>query len=951
MAWLADAPAGIETPSAQLAVWVLLSMGLIFYGIGLRVGPRWTASSKQQASLGLALLCTFLGWFALGARLTSTLPKVQSDVAEGAYRLRLHIVRSAPAPPRRPTTQRDQARDQKRQHAGMSLQGRAAHVERRWKSLATVVEAQPIASREVGARREQAQAGFQSLQRGDWVDLYGPEWTLGDTVQVVGTVRAPPSYHNEALKLPGALARLKRPTRARVFVPSISLVHLVGGNPLQTGIHRLRNAIRDRLQESARIHRLSTSAHAFVRAVTLGEASALPEALSEGARATGLRHLLAVSGLHMALVIGGLYLFWVQILRRLMALLMLRGPCRKVGFIHRVDANRVAAGLSVAFVPLLVPLMGGGPSAQRAGWMALLVGMARCNGRSLGGARSLVLAALVLIVLDPWLLNQVGFWLSVVATAAIVSSQAKPEASSPSQPSRLRAFIARPRMPQREDAMHVEWRALKNLRVAARVLAVTGPLVWWMFGGLPSASLLANTLMLPLAAGVLLPLSIAYGICFQWIPGLAWVAGQLVSWGIDGLQFACLLIGTWCPVFDAPAWSGWTWLFGILLCWSVVLLPRSLLRRSVSGLCLLALCTSLCLGWIRGGWPARLWRQLPGGLQQPTTAFARWVFHASKQDEGRRSPPNTTSWWGHSPWVRVLDVGQGDATLVSFPSGGTVLIDAGGAWNASDRPGRDVVLPALALHASAQVDLLVITHPHPDHYDGVLDLLDKVVIREVWTSGQALHEQPDGPYVALINELKRRGAIVRRPDTLCSHAWSVVAGQGTVPCRREGPALDDCVAQGQVEDSRLAHAVDPHALRVLSPCPEADVTLSENNNSIVLQWRMFGRRFLWSGDLEKEGERALLRDLRVAGRLTALRADVLKAGHHGSRTSSTQAFLRAVAPQDVVISAGRNNRFGHPHPEVLDALAETEARVWLTPVHGGVLFDAEGAHPSRPAEP
>ncbi|RLB40299.1 MAG: DNA internalization-related competence protein ComEC/Rec2, partial [Deltaproteobacteria bacterium] len=125
-------------------------------------------------------------------------------------------------------------------------------------------------------------------------------------------------------------------------------------------------------------------------------------------------------------------------------------------------------------------------------------------------------------------------------------------------------------------------------------------------------------------------------------------------------------------------------------------------------------------------------------------------------------------------------------------------------------------------------------------------------------------------------------------------------------------------------------------LEVLWPCPRYDAALGLNYNSISLRL-VFGRRaFLFTGDLERDSERLLL----AAGRIQ--RADVLKVAHHGSRTSTSPAFLAAVRPSLAVISSGAGNGYGHPSPLVLARLRDAGAKVHRTDVHGGVIVSTDG---------
>jgi beta-lactamase superfamily II metal-dependent hydrolase len=126
-------------------------------------------------------------------------------------------------------------------------------------------------------------------------------------------------------------------------------------------------------------------------------------------------------------------------------------------------------------------------------------------------------------------------------------------------------------------------------------------------------------------------------------------------------------------------------------------------------------------------------------------------------------------------------------------------------------------------------------------------------------------------------------------------------------------------------------------LDVLAPCPGFDAARGPNDNSIVARFTYGTRAFLFVGDAEGAEEKDLLRSAP-----DRLRADVLKVGHHGSRTSSSRAFLSAVAPREAVISVGVRNRFGHPAPETLESLSTAGARTWRTDRDGAVTATTDG---------
>jgi competence protein ComEC len=253
--------------------------------------------------------------------------------------------------------------------------------------------------------------------------------------------------------------------------------------------------------------------------------------------------------------------------------------------------------------------------------------------------------------------------------------------------------------------------------------------------------------------------------------------------------------------------------------------------------------------------------------------------------------------------VTFLDVSQGDSALLEA-RGHAALIDAGGSIGGGPDPGALAVVPLLRARRISHLDWVVLSHPHPDHYGGLRAVFEAVSVHELWDTGQAEGEAAEegGAVAELIATARAHGTRIRRPSQLCG---------------RE-------------------HTLGVARVGVLAPCPEFDLGRGPNDNSFVLRVAHGARSFLFTGDIEHEAETDLTREP------SALRSDVLKVPHHGSRTSSSQALLRAVSPSLAVVSAGRANRFGHPHPEVAARLAEHVRRVLRTDQVGGVQIVSDG---------
>ncbi len=250
--------------------------------------------------------------------------------------------------------------------------------------------------------------------------------------------------------------------------------------------------------------------------------------------------------------------------------------------------------------------------------------------------------------------------------------------------------------------------------------------------------------------------------------------------------------------------------------------------------------------------------------------------------------------------VTFLDVGQGDSIIVRTPAGHTLIVDAGRA-SPYDDEGRRVVVPFLRTQGINSVDALLLTHPDDDHVGGASSILERVRVGRVLISGLTL---TSASYTRALNTARRLGVPI-------------------VTVRR-GQKLD-------FRDGVVADVLNPPGGDVPPDRAHAD-----NNGSLVVRVREGETAVMLTGDAEEPAEQ----DIIASG--LDLRADVLKLGHHGSRTSSSEEFLDAVHPKLAIVSAGIRNQFGHPHPEVLQRLATRGIRVLRTDLDGAITITSDG---------
>lgn len=254
--------------------------------------------------------------------------------------------------------------------------------------------------------------------------------------------------------------------------------------------------------------------------------------------------------------------------------------------------------------------------------------------------------------------------------------------------------------------------------------------------------------------------------------------------------------------------------------------------------------------------------------------------------------------------VAFLNIGQGDAIFIESPSGNQALIDAG--------PGKNVLreISKIMPFYDRSIDILLATHPDADHVGGMPDVLEKYKV------GLFLEPGVDSD-TSLYQELKSKimnyesSGKIRKIET------------------RRGMVID--LGAGAI-------------LEILFPI--ADPANMETNTASIVSRLVYGENeFLLTGDSPSNIEEYLIsRSCKEKNCPFGLEADVLKAGHHGSKTSTSEIFVKAVAPQYAVISAGKDNRYGHPHREVLDILEKAGVEILRTDIDGQIIFKSNGVN-------
>ena len=604
----------------------------------------------------------------------------------------------------------------------------------------------------------------------------------------------------------------------------------------------------------------------LARAMTVGDRGAVPDAAATRFRDAGVAHVLAVSGLHLGVVALVVFVLCSRLWGLLWPLAVRVAP-RTAG-----AAGAAAAAIAYAMVT------GARVATVRALLVALVILAGIATSRRARFIDALGVAALILIATGPSVVFEVSFQLSFAATATL-------------------ALAMRPRDAGVELDPGPRWRRLlaaagrrvgQLVRASVWATAATAPLTALAFARVATGGVLANLVVVPLSELVVLPAGLVGAVLAQLSPAAGGPAIDLSVGAAALADRAAGLVAGLAPAVDVPPPSAVELLAALAMWAGAVLWVRRAVARRRAVLLVLGGALVVAGSWI---WTTR-------------------VAPAARDDLR----------------ITFLDVGQGDAAVIELPGGGAWLVDAGGLPFVPDDlppaesarvgalPGERSVLAYLQARRIRRLDVVVISHPHPDHFRGLAAVARAVDIGEVWV---AADDRAGGEHATLLRSLAARGARIVHPP------------------------LDRPLTVHGVTFTVLAP-------RYLGPRAAADPVRSVNDDSLVLRVSRGDRSVLFTGDLEQEGE-----SLLVAREAPALAADVVKVPHHGSRTSSSPGLIAAVHPRLAVISCGVANRFGFPHAGVADRWRAAGARVLRTDRAGSVtvIIGPHGGVGVRTVEP
>jgi competence protein ComEC len=556
----------------------------------------------------------------------------------------------------------------------------------------------------------------------------------------------------------------------------------------------------------------------LAKAVILGYKGELDTVTRRSFSRAGLSHIMAVSGMHVGFVLMPVWLIFP--------------------WLRSSAAGKLAAMLIlIAVLVFYAGVTGFTASVMRAGLMAVLLATGTVFCKIRDSLNLVGVAAILLILYDPYFLLDVGFQLSFSAVCIILVSL----------PVLTRLIPA---------GIRYTWKGSVITMFGLSVLIQGGlyPVLALYFREFSLIGPFLNIVAVPLA-------QILFLATFLTLP-LVFAAEQIVAYA--GIP-ADLMITALSMIVDLSNESVTGWI-------------------SVQRPSFLIFCIWISLfGFFTSAFlPVFRWRFAV--LLLLSICSHRITILAAEHGKDRME-------------AVFFDVGQGDSVLIKTPSDRYILYDAG-VLSPFSNSGRSVILPYIQEHGIGRLDAVILSHPHADHIGGILTLIEHIEIGVIYQSSIDYHSALFYGYVEA--------------------------------ARKKGIPVHD-LHQGDAPN------LDPRILAlVLAPAPGMQ-SRDPNAHSVVIRIQYGNTVLLLTGDAEEKSE---LDMYSVFGDL--LKSDVLKAGHHGSHTSSHDFFLQRVMPDAVIISCGMRNRYNHPHRTAVERLSATGADLWYTALDGAIVLQSDG---------
>jgi len=676
-----------------------------------------------------------------------------------------------------------------------------------------------------------------------------------DTVKVTAKLQAPQDYKN-----PGGFSYSDYLSQKNIYltgnIKSLALCNVAKTIPLPMLILRWIYKFRFRISEYIG-NTTSPPDSNLLQAILLGEKHRVPNQIKDLFSEAGTVHLLSISGFHLTILALAAFFCIRLFLRALPDRLFETLSCL-------IRPSRLAALLSIPLVIFYTILTGCRTSTIRACIIVILYFLSLLFERRKSLWRPLIIAAFCLLLWHPSSIFMADFQLTFLVSGAVIFMLeylfAPPPLSPPPHSffQRILIFLRR------------SFLLSFCLSLAAFIMA--SPLTAYLFNLISPVEIFTNLAAIPLVAGILYT-GLGAILAIPFCPGLSHALfrfGAILGRLITSLNASAASLPRAFFYLPSPPKTS------VFIIYGCIVISALFLRH-----------------WTKNFPPASKIKFLI-----PTLIFFLVLISLLLTPSSRRPVPNGLT-------VTFLDVGKGDACVIQTPKGEHILIDGGGSYNHDEFDfGHSVIAPYLWHEKIDKLDLVVLTHPHPDHLNGLLFILKNFTVTRIWkTKARSGYRE----YRLFEKIIREKMIPVRTP----------VIGE-----------------QSDMNDILLEVLADGNFLNL--PIRSRMGFREENNRSLVLKLSYRNISFLFTGDIESKAEKSLL----ALGK--KLRSTILKVPHHGSRYSSSLPFLQMVLPQVAVFSARSYGKQRFPHPVALDRYQKLPCPIYRTDLDGAITIETDG---------
>ena len=651
----------------------------------------------------------------------------------------------------------------------------------------------------------------------------------GNKVKLKGKYKAPQSARNYGgFDYKEYLKQLE--IYGTVILSQVDVLEKNGLDSLSLEIHNIQNRIKANARKN-----LSKDIYPLYLGLILGDTSYIEEDVEEHFRNSNMSHVLAISGMHISIII--------------------MGCCR---LFNKIIGKRKSKIITICILVMYMIITGFSSSIFRASFMGIMVLIGDLIHRKSDTLNSISLSLLIILIINPYFITNIGLQFSYIATIGIIILNKN-----------ILVFLEK-------RIKNKKVREVVSISISAQISII--PISLFHFNTFSIYFLISNLLL----GFIIGPIII---ICFIFL--------IFSMFNFNILPFFSMFV-------EVP-------IYLITLISNLGFLPLSKIYirtpKVYEIICYYFLIVILNLIYIvknaKNGSASVL-------RFKYTLEVIKYKFKCIRQKTkilvliGVIIFTTLFKIMPQSLRIHFVDVGQGDCCFIETPSNKTILIDGGGSETGNFNIGKKTLIPYILDRGYTKIDYIFVSHFDTDHVEGLLTVMEELNVSNVIIAKQGKLSENYEKFKEIVNKKKIKTIVVNKSERI------------------------------SIENDLYFDILWPDSAKLIG-----ENVL--NNNSMVCKLYYHGFSMLFTGDIEEIAEKQILEEYR--NNLNILNSTVLKVGHHGSKTSSTEDFIKAVKAKVAVIGVGKDNKFGHPNDDVIERLEKIGAKIYRTDEKGEIFLE------------